>query len=211
MAASLTLEERTSSLLMLGDPALRVESNDVSEELFGSERLRALALDMTDVLRAAGGLGLAAPQIGASLRVLLMEVADDRRYPGTPKMPLTCLINPIVVSLTSETEEAYEGCLSLPGLRGPVSRVTALRVDARDVEGAQVALRLSGAFARVLLHELDHLDGILYFDRIAPSDLPRFGFKDALEAAGIDLSLSRSAPAEWEPLSPPRTREAERS
>lgn len=184
----------------LGDPELRKRSEEVPLEELSKQEFKDFLKTLTQAMRENHGIGIAAPQIGIKKRVFLMEVDQNPRYPDAPKLPLLTLINPTITSLTEEKEEVFEGCLSLPGMRGPVKRVTKIKVDALDAEGQKQSYEFQGPFARIALHEQDHLDGILYFDRIAPEDLPRFGFLEVLQANGVDLSINRATPAEWTKL-----------
>lgn len=184
----------------LGDPELRKPSQEVVAEEIQSPDFQGFLKTLTDAMRETHGIGIAAPQIGIKKRVFLMEVDQNPRYPDAPALPLLTLINPKVTALSDDLEEVYEGCLSLPGMRGPVKRVTKIKVEALDAQGEKQRYEFHGTFARIALHEQDHLDGILYFDRIAPEDMPRFGFQEVLEANGVDLSISRATPAEWRKL-----------
>lgn len=188
----------------LGDPELRAPSQAVTEGEIGGPELTKLLADLTAAMRAAHGLGIAAPQIGVLKRVFLIEVADNPRYPDAPRLELMAFLNPVVRPLGDEVplEEAFEGCLSVPGLRGPVRRFASVRIDGLDPAGRPVALALHGPFARIAQHEVDHLDGILYLDRIAPESLSRLGFRDALAAAGVDLGIQRGTAPAWSRLEP---------
>jgi peptide deformylase len=154
---------------------------------FGTAELRQLIDDMFDTMRAADGAGLAAPQIGVPLRVVIFGSADGRpnpRYPTEPPVPQTTLVNPVLQPLGDEMEEGWEGCLSVPGLRGVVPRRRRLRYSGFDPEGRPVERTVEGFHARVVQHECDHLDGILYPMRVR--DFSRFGFTEVLfpELAG---------------------------
>jgi peptide deformylase len=129
-------------------------------------------------MHALNGVGLAAPQIGVSLRVIIFEVANNPRYPEVETVPQTVLINPVLTPLSDAMEEGWEGCLSVPGMRGLVPRYTHLRYQGRDEYGAIIDRTVSGFHARVVQHECDHLDGILYPMRIR--DLKNFGFNEAI-------------------------------
>jgi peptide deformylase len=133
---------------------------------------------MRDTMHALNGVGLAAPQIGISLRVVIFEVANNPRYPEAETVPQTVLINPVLTPLSNAMEEGWEGCLSVPGMRGLVPRYTHLRYQGRDEYGAIIDRTVSGFHARVVQHECDHLDGILYPMRIR--DLKNFGFNEAI-------------------------------
>jgi peptide deformylase len=162
-------------VLKMGEPLLRQVAAPV--ERFDAQ-LDALVRDMHDTMRALNGAGLAAPQIGVGLRVVIFEVADNPRYPHLSPVPYTVLINPELTPLGSEQSEGWEGCLSVPGLRGLVPRYTHLRYRGVDLQGAPIDRTVQGFHARVVQHEVDHLDGILYPQRIV--DLRNFGFEAAL-------------------------------
>jgi peptide deformylase len=162
-------------VLKMGEPLLRQVATPVQR--FDAE-LSALVADMNDTMRALNGAGLAAPQIGVSLRVVIFEVTVNPRYPDVPPIPYTVLVNPELTALGESEEEGWEGCLSVPGLRGLVPRFRNLRYRGFDLEGARIERTVEGFHARVVQHEVDHLDGILYPDRMR--DLRNFGFEDAL-------------------------------
>jgi peptide deformylase len=163
-------------LLRMGDPRLLCRASPVAA--FGTGELAALIEDMFDTMRAHGGVGLAAPQIGVGLRVVIFGCESSPRYPDAPPVPVTVLVNPELAPLGEEQEEGWEGCLSVPGLRGWVPRYTRLRYRGRDPDGALIERSVAGFHARVVQHECDHLDGILYPMRMR--DLSRFGFTDVL-------------------------------
>lgn len=175
-------------IVEVGVPSLREVARPVDEAEYGSPRLRELAADLVDTMRAANGAGLAAPQIGVGLRVCVMEVKDNPRYPYKPPIPLTVLVNPRLTPLGEETFESYEGCLSVPGLRGVVRRHVGVRVDARDVEGGAIEREVWGVSAGTYQHECDHLDGVLFVDRV--EDTRTFATWDAFrehhEAAFVE-------------------------
>jgi len=164
------------TLLRMGDPRLQLSAAEVKD--FGPAALEPLLRDMFDTMQAAGGVGLAAPQIGESLRVVVFGFERSDRYPEAPAVPRTILINPVLTPLGSEEEEGWEGCLSVPGLRGWVPRFRHLRYQGVDAAGAPIDRTVEGFHARVVQHEVDHLDGILYPQRIR--DMTRFGFQDVL-------------------------------
>ena len=151
-----------------------------AEELrmFDTPELHALLADMRDTMHVLEGVGLAAPQIGVSLRVVIFEVSSNPRYPEAESVPQTVLINPVLTPLSDAMEEGWEGCLSVPGMRGLVPRYTHLRYQGRDEYGALIDRTVSGFHARVVQHECDHLDGILYPMRIR--DMRNFGFNEAM-------------------------------
>jgi peptide deformylase len=163
-------------ILRMGDPRLLERARPV--EAFGTPELRALVADMQDTMRAANGAGLAAPQIGVGLRVVIFGFESNPRYPQAEPVPFTILVNPVLAPLTDEMEEGWEGCLSVPGLRGVVPRWTRLRYSGFDADGGPIAREAAGFHARVVQHECDHLDGILYPMRIR--DFTRFGYTDVL-------------------------------
>ncbi len=149
---------------------------------FGTEELGCLIEDMFDTMAAEAGAGLAAPQIGVSRRVVIFGVEKNPRYPDVEEVPTTVLINPVISPLGSEMEEGWEGCLSVPGLRGRVPRHARVRYSGHDQYGGRIEREVSGFHARVVQHECDHLDGILYPRRIR--DLRLFGFEPELAAPG---------------------------
>jgi peptide deformylase len=166
----------------MGDPLLLEKSAPV--ERFGTRDLRALITDMLETMRALNGAGLAAPQIGVSQRVVMFGFEDNPRYPDADAVPFTVLINPTLTPIGSEMEEDWEGCLSVPGMRGLVPRYVHLRYQGFDPGGKPLDRTVEGFHARVVQHEVDHLDGILYPQRIR--DLRQFGFEEELEEAMED-------------------------
>lgn len=162
-------------ILRMGHPVLRQVARPIEPEERGSQRLRAVLEDMTDTLRDYGGIGLAAPQVGESIRLALIEIpGGPTRYGEIPSMPLTVLVNPVIEVLNPETAGYWEGCLSIPGLRGYVERPQHIRVTYMDLAGENHVLEPEGFVATVFQHELDHLDGTLYIDRIKDSRLLGF-------------------------------------
>lgn len=159
----------------MGEPLLAAVAAPVQR--FDAE-LASLVSDMNDTMHALDGAGLAAPQIGVSLRVVVFEVSANPRYPQVSPVPYTVLVNPELEPLGEEQEEGWEGCLSVPGLRGLVPRFRRLRYRGFDQDGRPIERTVEGFHARVVQHEVDHLDGILYPRRIR--DLRNFGFEDAL-------------------------------
>ena len=147
-------------------------------EIISEDELRNLLEDMRDTMRAMDGVGLAAPQIGVNLRVVIFEVSSNPRYPDAETVSQTVLINPVLTPLSDAMEEGWEGCLSIPGMRGLVPRYTHLRYQGCDEYGAAIDRTVAGFHARVVQHECDHLDGILYPMRIR--DMRDFGFSDVL-------------------------------
>jgi peptide deformylase len=167
-------------ILRMGDPRLLRPSESVRD--FGTPELRTLVADMFDTMHAANGAGLAAPQIGVLLRVVIFGYVDpalrNPRYPDADPVPQTILLNPVLEPLDDATEEGWEGCLSVPGLRGVVERYSRLRYRGFDLEGRPIERIAEGFHARVVQHECDHLDGVLYPMRVR--DFARFGFTDVL-------------------------------
>ena len=173
-------------ILRMGDPRLLRVADPVRD--VGAPELRTLVDDMFETMHAASGAGLAAPQIGVGLRVVIFGYADpamrNPRYPDEDPVPQTILINPVLEPLTTELEEGWEGCLSVPGLRGVVPRLRRLRYTGVDLDGQRIERIAEGFHARVVQHECDHLDGILYPMRVR--DFSRFGYTEVLfpELAG---------------------------
>jgi peptide deformylase len=163
-------------VLKMGDPRLLAVAEPVRE--FGTPELANLLADMRDTMRDLNGAGLAAPQIGVGMRVVIFGFEQSPRYPEADPVPFTVLINPVLTPLGDAQEEGWEGCLSVPGMRGLVPRYRDLRYTGLDAAGAPIDRTVSGFHARVVQHEVDHLDGILYPRRIR--DLTQFGFNDAL-------------------------------
>jgi peptide deformylase len=172
-------------ILRMGDALLLQRAAEVQS--FGTPWLQELLADMFDTMHAAGGVGLAAPQIGESVRVVVFGFEQNERYPDAPAVPRTILLNPVLTPLGKEEEDGWEGCLSVPGLRGVVPRYRHLRYQGFDPQGAAIDRTVEGFHARVVQHEVDHLDGVLYPMRIR--DMTRFGFQDVLfpgQPAGDD-------------------------
>jgi len=165
-------------VLRMGDPRLLKVAQAV--EKVPSKSLDALVEDMLDTMRYLDGAGLAAPQIGVPLRVVLFEVRSNPRYPTAEPVPLTVLVNPEIVPLGDDMVEDWEGCLSVPGLRGLVPRHRHVRYSGLDTAGGRIERTVSGFHARVVQHECDHLDGRLYPSRI--KDLSWFGFEQEVTA-----------------------------
>jgi len=163
-------------VLKMGDPLLYRKAEPVKG--FKTPELDALVADMFDTMAALNGAGLAAPQIGVSQRVVIFSVESNPRYPDVEPVPTTVLINPILTPIGDEMEEGWEGCLSVPGLRGLVMRHQSLRYTGFDQNGTPIDRTVSGFHARVVQHECDHLDGILYPMRLR--DIRLLGFEDAL-------------------------------
>ena len=163
-------------VLRMGDARLLQRAEPVNG--FGGGELRALLEDMRDTMQALNGAGLAAPQIGVNLRAVIFGVEKSPRYPDAETVPETVLINPSITVLDETIEDAWEGCLSLPGLRGLVPRFQNIRYQGYDEQGAKIDRTVSGFHARVVQHECDHLDGILYPMRIR--DITKFGYTEEL-------------------------------
>jgi len=163
-------------VLRMGHPVLRQRAKPV--EQFGTPELRQLVRDMVETMESKNGAGLAAPQIGVSQRIVIFGVEHNPRYPDAEPVPFTVLVNPKIVMLTREIEEDWEGCLSVPGMRGVEPRYTKLRYSGFDAEGNPIEREATGFHARVVQHECDHLDGILYPQRM--TDLSKLGFIEEL-------------------------------
>jgi peptide deformylase len=163
-------------LLKMGDPRLLRIAKPV-EDLSQAE-LTAIIADMYETMHAANGVGLAAPQLGVDLRLMIFGFDANARYQDEPPVPVTTLINPWLEILTDETEDGWEGCLSVPGMRGLVPRATHIRYGGALEDGGVLAREATGFHARVFQHEFDHLNGVLYPQRI--KDMTKFGFIEAL-------------------------------
>jgi peptide deformylase len=163
-------------VLKMGHPLLREVAAPVTQ--FGTDALQGLIVDMDDTMRSLSGAGIAAPQIGVGLRVVIFEVTSNPRYPHVQPVPYTVLVNPVLTPIGDAMDDGWEGCLSVPGLRGLVPRFRRLRYQGMDVRGDPIDREVEGFHARVVQHEVDHLDGILYPQRIR--DLRDLGFEDAL-------------------------------
>lgn len=163
-------------VLKMGDPLLYRKAEPV--ERFDTPELEALIADMFDTMAALNGAGLAAPQIGVSRRVAIFGFEASPRYPDAEPVPRTILINPVIEPVGTDMEEGWEGCLSVPGLRGLVARHARIRYRGFDQHGAPIDRTVSGFHARVVQHECDHLDGILYPMRLR--DIRLMGFEEAL-------------------------------
>lgn len=168
-------------ILKMGDARLLRQAEPVTQ--FATPELHALVEDMFDTMRAANGAGLAAPQIGVNLQLVIFGFRQNPRYPDAPAVPETVLLNPLLKPLSDQTDEDWEGCLSVPGLRGMVPRWSRLHYEGVDQYGQPLSRDVDGFHARVVQHECDHLAGILYPMRI--KDFSRFGFVDVL-FSGLD-------------------------
>ena len=163
-------------VLRMGDPLLFAKAEPVTQ--FDTPELHALIEDMHDTMAQMNGAGIAAPQIGVSMRVVIFGVGNNPRYPDAEKVPYTVLINPVLNPVGNNMEDSWEGCLSVPGMRGMVPRYTRLHYTGFDQYGRSIDRLVSGFHARVVQHECDPLDGILYPMRI--QDLTNFGYTDVL-------------------------------
>ena len=163
-------------VLRMGDPRLLERSREVGR--FDTPAIDALLADMRDTMQKYDGAGLAAPQIGVPMRVVIFGVERNPRYPDAEPVPYTELLNPVIVPLSDEMEEGWEGCLSVPGLRGVVPRFASVRYTGFDPYGDPIDRTVSGFHARVVQHEVDHLLGKLYPMRVR--DFSRFGFTEVL-------------------------------
>jgi len=163
-------------VLRMGEPVLLQVATPIDK--FDTPELHALIQDMEDTMRHMNGAGIAAPQIGVSQRVVIFGVGENPRYPDAEQVPYTVLINPVLQPLGDGMEDGWEGCLSVPGMRGVVPRYTRLHYTGFDQFGKPIDRMVSGFHARVVQHECDHLDGILYPMRI--QDLTQFGYTDVL-------------------------------
>jgi peptide deformylase len=163
-------------ILKMGDPRLLRIAAPVTE--FDTPDLLALIEDMFDTMRAANGAGLAAPQIGEDLQLVIFGFERNERYPEAPPVPQTVLINPVIEALDDERVDGWEGCLSVPGLRGVVPRFARIRYRGFDPQGRAIEREADGFHARVVQHECDHLIGRLYPTRM--TDLSRFGYTSVL-------------------------------
>jgi peptide deformylase len=163
-------------ILKMGDPRLLRQAEPVQQ--FGTPELKQLVADMFETMHAVNGAGLAAPQIGVNLQLVIFGFRKNERYPEAPEVPETVLINPTITPLGDATDEAWEGCLSVPGLRGVVSRWSRVGDEGFDPDGNRIDRTVEGFHARVVQHECDHLIGVLYPMRI--KDFSRFGFTEIL-------------------------------
>lgn len=168
------------TVLRLGDPRLLQSACKVTD--FDHPELDALLEDMFDTMAAEDGAGLAAPQIGVALRVVIFGFDSNPRYPQSDAVPRTVLINPTITPLSDAMEDGWEGCLSVPGMRGVVSRFSHIRYTGFDASGNIIDVEAEGFHARVVQHECDHLDGIIYTQKL--KDPLKFGFTDELASSG---------------------------
>jgi peptide deformylase len=163
-------------ILKMGDPRLLQAAKPVKD--LRDPTLRSIIADMYETMEAVNGVGLAAPQVGIDLRLMIFGFDENPRYPDEKPVPVTTLINPWLEVLTEEIEEGWEGCLSVPGMRGLVPRATHIHYGGTLEDGGELAREARGFHARVFQHEYDHLDGVLYPQRIL--DMTKFGFIEAL-------------------------------
>ncbi len=150
----------------IGNPVLRERATEVDADALSSAETQSFIDDLVETMRAANGAGIAAPQVSRSVRICVVEVQDNPRYPYKPNVPLTVMINPVIEPLTTDTFENYEGCLSVPNLRGVVDRFTRITLRYQTREGTSVERDIAGLTAGTFQHELDHLDGVLFIDRV---------------------------------------------
>ncbi len=153
-------------IAQIGHPILRTRAREVTQGELASPEMQGFIDDLVETMRDANGAGLAAIQIYEPIRIVAIEVGDNPRYPYKPRIPLTILVNPVLEVLGEETFDNYEGCLSVPNLRGMVKRSAHVRVTAWDRHGADVALEVRGISAGTYQHECDHLDGKIFVDRV---------------------------------------------
>ncbi len=170
-------------ILKMGHPMLAQVSQAVPQDQLGSPHLKTLVGNMLATMQAVNGAGLAAVQIGIPLRVMIFGTTKNPRYPDAEPVPTTVLVNPTVTVVDPKPCEYFEGCLSVPGLRGPVMRPSTVRYEAVDVEGMPIVREATGFHARVFQHEFDHLNGVLFPARV--TDFARFGFTEELERGGL--------------------------
>ena len=166
------------SILKMGEPLLLQEAALVPVEKISSSEIQNIIQDMLDTMKAANGAGLAAPQIGIPLQIVVFGFESNSRYPNEAPIPQTILINPTITPLENTQEDGWEGCLSVPGLRGLVPRYTSIRYQGYDEKGEIIDRIVKGFHARVVQHECDHLAGKLYPTRI--KDMTKFGFTEVL-------------------------------
>ena len=190
-------------IAQVGDPVLRERARQLAPDEVASPETKRLIDDLVETMRAAGGAGLAAPQVGVPLRIFVVEVRNNPRYPYKPPIPLRVLVNPVVRPLGARTFPSYEGCLSVPNLRGLLDRHADVEVSYLDRDGAEVVERVAGLSAGTFQHELDHLDGILFLDRVTdPRTLTTWDeFRHRHEAAWLEQVRSEIARAAVERIS----------
>jgi len=179
-------------VLYMGDPRLLAIAEPVAA--FDTPELHALVRDLMDTMQAEDGAGLAAPQIGIGLRVVVFGFDSNTRYPDADAVPETVLVNPVIEPLSDEKDDDWEGCLSVPGLRGVVPRYSRIRYSGFDQQGNIIERDARDFHARVVQHECDHLDGILYPQRMV--DMRLFGFNETLESIGQLTPMPCDTPSE---------------
>ncbi|NNN23862.1 MULTISPECIES: peptide deformylase [Pseudomonas] len=172
-------------ILKMGDDRLLRIAPPVPDSMIGTAELQELIDDMFETMHHVGGVGLAAPQIGVDLQLVIFGFERSERYPDAPAVPPTILLNPLITPVGDELEEGWEGCLSVPGLRGAVDRYRSIRYQGVDPQGQPIDRMVEGFHARVVQHECDHLIGRLYPSRI--TDFSKFGFTEVL-FPGLDPS-----------------------
>lgn len=164
----------------LGNPVLRRRSDEVTLEELASPGTQGLIDDMIDTMRDARGVGIAAPQVHVGKRIFIIEVKDSNpRYPNMDEVPVTAIVNPRIISASEDTEEGWESCLSIPDLRGNVPRHASVVIECVDREGSPLEIEASGFLARIIQHESDHLDGVLFIDRM--TDLTQLAYPTEFE------------------------------
>lgn len=167
------------SICRMGNPKLRLKNQELSSDFLKSDSFTQLLEDLKDSMKHYGGIGIAAPQIGINLKIAIIELPEINRYGQNVKLPFTVFINPKIKFLTQEIQGFWEGCLSVPGLRGFVERPSKIEVEFLDQGGQLQTMKAEGFLATVIQHELDHLDGVLYVERI--KDLRNLSFQEEYE------------------------------
>ena len=175
-------------VIKMGHPLLLARASEV--ENFGTPDLDRIVTDMKDTMVARNGAGLAAPQIAVSLRIVVFGISDNPRYPDVDSVPETTLINPEISIIGTDRDSAWEGCLSIPHMRGLVPRYTSIRYRGYDAEGNLIEREAHGFHARVVQHEVDHLDGVLYPFRI--ENIQDFGFEDELFSESNQVEMDEN-------------------
>lgn len=163
-------------ILKMGDPKLQTPAKVVAD--FSDPHLQKDIAELKFAMKTFGGVGISAPQIGINKRIILFGFEHSARYPTEKPVPFTILINPTYTTLTEQQEESWEGCLSVPGLRGKVPRFTRIEYSAFNLDGNEIKIIAEGFHARIIQHECDHLDGVLFPERIV--DMKNFGFEELL-------------------------------
>ncbi len=179
------------AIVEVGNPVLRERAREVTPEELAAPAAQRLIDDMVETMRAAGGAGIAANQVGETVRIAIAEVGDNPRYPYKPRIPLTVFVNPVIEVLDDSVETLNEGCLSVPNMRGELERHMRIRVTYLDRDGVEHVEERLGLTAGTFQHEVDHLDGILFLDRVAdPTTLTTWG---EFEKHGLDAFAARAA------------------